>query len=79
MNNQLFIYAPFSLVISPTHIQLLKDPMNVTVTSLTVVTVTLNIDVSQTTMSVMEEHPTAQMEEMKTPVYVMLISRMHDS
>ena len=67
-----------SLVISPTHIQVLKDPMNVTVTSLTAVTVALDIDVSQTTMSVMEQ-TTAQMEEMKTPVYVMLISRMHDS
>ena len=67
-----------SLVISPTHIQVLKDPMNVTVTSLTVVTLTLDIGVSQTTMSVMEQ-TTAQMEEMKTPVYVMLISRMHDS
>ena len=68
-----------SLVISPTHIQVLKDPMNVTVTSLTAVTVTLDLDVSQTTMSVMEEHLTAQMEEMKTPVYAVLISRMHDS
>ena len=67
-----------SFVISPTHIQVLKDPMNVTVTSLTVVTVTLDIGVSQTTMSVMEQ-TTAQMEEMKTPVYAVLISRMHDS
>ena len=67
-----------SLVISPTHIQVLKDPMNVTVTSLTAVTVALDIDVSQTTMSVMEQ-TTAQMEEMKTPVYAVLISRMHDS
>ena len=67
-----------SLVISPTHIQVLKDPLNVTVTSLTAVTVTLDIGVSQTTMSVMEQ-TTAQMEEMKTPVYAVLISRMHDS
>ena len=67
-----------SFVISPTHIQVLKDPLNVRVTSLTVVTVTLDIGVSQTTMSVMEQ-TTAQMEEMKTPVYAVLISRMHDS
>ena len=66
-----------SLVISPTHIQVLKESLNVRVTSLTV-TVTLDIGVSQTTMSVMEQ-TTAQMEEMKIPVYVMRISRMHDS
>ncbi len=66
-----------SLVISPTHVQVLKDPLSVRVTSLTV-TVTLDIGVSQTTMSVMEQ-TTARMEEMKTPVYVMRISRMHDS
>jgi len=66
-----------SLVISPTHVQVLKDPLSVRVTSLTV-TVTLDIGVSQTTMSVMEQ-TTARMEEMKTTVYVMRISRMHDS
>ena len=66
-----------SFVISPTHVQVLKGPLSVRLTSLTV-TVTLDIGVSQTTMSVMEQ-TTAQMEEMKIPVYVMRISRMHDS
>lgn len=46
---------------------MLKDPLSVRVTSLTV-TVTLDIGVFQTTMSVMEQ-TTVRMEEMKTPVY----------